>query len=612
MLDNLRHFFIGPPLPTQRLATERLNKVRALAAFSPDALSSIAYANQEIFLGLVVAGAAGLHYAWPIGVAITMLLGMLALSYYQTVHAYPGGGGSYTVARENLGALPGLIAAAALLIDYVLTAAVSLTAGVAALASAFPALWPYRVEIALVLLVIILLANLRGLRETGTLMAIPVYFFLLTYLPMLAIGLIQAIGSGPIPIESTAPDAIAAVTPLLILHTFAAGCTALTGIEAISNGVPVFKPTETRNAGITLIVMAVLMGILFLGSIGLTQYLGVVAGPDETILSALARQILGTSLPYYIVMIATLLILAVAANTSFADFPRVASILARDSYLPHQFSQLGDRLVFSNGMIALALVTGVLIVAFGGDAHALIPLFAVGVFLAFTLSQAGMVLHWIRLRGRRWQIKALINGLGAATTAVTLLVVGISKFGEGAWIVVLLIPVFVLVFQAIQRHYRDVARALTLRGLPPSLKPLAEPRVVLPISGVHRDVLEALRYARSISDNVTAVYVEVNPAATEKVRQEWQTWVPDVPLVVVPSPYRSTLGPLLEFLEQTDREHNDGQYATVVLPEFIPARRWQYLLHNQTAALLKLALVYQRRRFRHPRVVVDVPFYLRD
>jgi amino acid transporter len=612
MLDNLRHFFIGPPLPTQRLATERLNKVRALAAFSPDALSSIAYANQEIFLGLVVAGAAGLHYAWPIGVAITMLLGMLALSYYQTVHAYPGGGGSYTVARENLGALPGLIAAAALLIDYVLTAAVSLTAGVAALASAFPALWPYRVEIALVLLVIILLANLRGLRETGTLMAIPVYFFLFTYLPMLAIGLIQAIGSGPIPIESTAPDAIVAVTPLLILHTFAAGCTALTGIEAISNGVPVFKPTETRNAGITLIVMAVLMGILFLGSIGLTQYLGVVAGPDETILSALARQILGTSLPYYIVMIATLLILAVAANTSFADFPRVASILARDGYLPHQFSQLGDRLVFSNGMIALALVTGVLIVAFGGDAHALIPLFAVGVFLAFTLSQAGMVLHWIRLRGRRWQIKALINGLGAATTAVTLLVVGISKFGEGAWIVVLLIPVFVLVFQAIQRHYRDVARALTLRGLPPSLKPLAEPRVVLPISGVHRDVLEALRYARSISDNVTAVYVEVNPAATEKVRQEWQTWVPDVPLVVVPSPYRSTLGPLLEFLEQTDREHNDGQYATVVLPEFIPARRWQYLLHNQTAALLKLALVYQRRRFRHPRVVVDVPFYLRD
>ena len=301
MLDNLRHFFIGPPLPTQRLATERLNKVRALAAFSPDALSSIAYANQEIFLGLVVAGAAGLHYAWPIGIAITLLLGVLALSYYQTVHAYPGGGGSYTVARENLGALPGLIAAAALLIDYVLTAAVSLTAGVAAIASAFPALWPYRVEIALVLLVIILLANLRGLRETGTLMAIPVYFFLLAYLPMLALGLIQAIQNGPVPLAATAPSPLVAVTPVLILHTFAAGCTALTGIEAISNGVPAFKRPESKNAGITLIVMAVLMGILFLGSIGLTQYLGVVAGPDETILSALARQILGTGLPYFVV-----------------------------------------------------------------------------------------------------------------------------------------------------------------------------------------------------------------------------------------------------------------------------------------------------------------------
>jgi amino acid transporter len=612
MLDNLRHFFIGSPLPTQRLATERLNKVRALAAFSPDALSSIAYANEEIFLGLVVAGAAGLYYALPIGIAITALLGVLALSYYQTVHAYPGGGGSYTVARENLGALPGLIAAAALLIDYVLTAAVSLTAGVAALASAFPGLWPYRVEIALVLLVLITIANLRGLRETGTLMAFPVYFFLIAYLPMLAIGLFQAVKGGPIPLATTAPPPLVAVTPILILHTFAAGCTALTGIEAISNGVPAFKPVETRNAGITLIVMAALMGILFLGSIGLTQYLGVVAGPDETILSALARQILGTGLPYYVVQIATLLILAVAANTSFADFPRVASILARDGYLPHQFSQLGDRLVFSNGMIVLALVTGGLIIAFGGEAHALIPLFAVGVFLAFTLSQAGMVRHWFRVRGRHWRIKALINGLGAITTTITLLVVGVSKFGEGAWIVVLLIPVFVLAFQTIQRHYREVARELTLRGVPPSLKPLVPPRVVLPISGVHRGVLEALRYARSISDNVTAVYVEVNPAATEDVRREWETWAPDVPLVVVPSPFRSTIGPLLEFLEKIDHEHNDGQYATVVLPEFIPARRWQYLLHNQTAWLLKLALIYQRRRFRHPRVIVDVPFYLRD
>ncbi|CAG0935277.1 Potassium transporter KimA [Thermoflexales bacterium] len=612
MLDHLRHLLIGPPLPTQRLATERLNKVQALAAFSPDALSSIAYANQEIFLGLVVAGSIGLHYAWPIGLAITGLLGVLALSYYQTVHAYPGGGGSYTVARENLGALPGLIAAAALLIDYVLTAAVSLTAGVAAIASAFPALWPYRVEMALVLLVIITIANLRGLRETGTVMAIPVYFFLIAYLTMLAVGVVRAMGTGPVPLAATAPPSFVTLTPFLILHTFAAGCTALTGIEAISNGVPVFKRPESRNAGITLIVMAALMVVLFLGSIALTQYFAVVAGPQETILSALSRQVLGFGWPYLVVQIAMLLILAVAANTSFAGFPRLASILAQDGYLPHQFSRLGDRLVFSNGMIALAALTGLLIVAFNGDSHALIPLFAVGVFLAFTLSQAGMVVHWIKTRGRQWQAKVLINGLGTLTTTSTLLVVGISKFGEGAWIVALLIPLFMLMFQAIQRHYHEVARELTLRGLPPSLKPLVAPRVVLPISGVHRGVLQALRYAQSISDNVTAVYVETNPAATEEVRADWEAWVPAVPLIVVPSPYRSTLGPLLEFLEQTDREHHDGLHATVVLAEFIPARRWQYLLHNQTAWLLKLALIYQRRRFRYTRVIVDVPFYLQE
>jgi hypothetical protein len=326
----------------------------------------------------------------------------------------------------------------------------------------------------------------------------------------------------------------------------------------------------------------------------------------------LARRILGSGIPYVVVQVATLLILAVAANTSFADFPRVASILARDGFLPHQLSQLGDRLVFSNGMLALAALTGFLIVAFNGDSHALIPLFAVGVFLAFTLSQAGMVVHWIRLRGNSWRLKALINGAGTVTTLVTLLVVAISKFVEGAWIVAGLIPLIVFGFHSVRSHYQEVGHQLTLRGLPPSLKPLAPPRVVLPISGVHRGVLEALRFARSISNQVTAVYVETNPAAADQVRRDWAMWVPDVRLVVVPSPYRSLIGPLLEFLDQTDREHHDGQRAVVILPEFIPARRWQYVLHNQTAWLLKLALVYQRRQLGRTRVIVDVPFYLRD
>jgi hypothetical protein len=357
--------------------------------------------------------------------------------------------------------------------------------------------------------------------------------------------------------------------------------------------------------------MGILMGTLFVGSIGLTQYFGVVAGPEETILSALARRVLGSGSAYIIVQLATLLILAVAANTSFADFPRVASVLARDRFLPHQFSQLGDRLVFSNGMVVLALLTSILIIGFSGDTHALIPLFAVGVFMAFTLSQGGMVVHWIRLRGKSWLAKALINGVGALTTLVTLLIVGYSKFLSGAWIIIVLIPILVLIFKSVHRHYDEISHELTLRGLPPSLKPLPNPRLVIPISGVHRGVVEAMRYARSISQNVMAVYVETDPGSGEKVRQAWEIWGQDVPLVIVPSPYRSIVGPILEFLDRTDSEHNDGQLASVLLPEFVPARWWHLLLHNQTAQLLRLAILYRRRKYGYSRAIIDIPFHLR-
>jgi amino acid transporter len=610
-VKSVREFLIGSPIPTQRQAEERLSNMQALAAFSPDALSSIGYANQEIFLGLAVAGAAGLAFSAHIGLAITGLLVILALSYSQTLRTYPTGGGSYSVARANLGSSASLIAAGALLIGYVVTAAVSLTAGVAAIASAFPILWPHRVAISIVLLAIITLANLRGLRESGTLMAIPVYFFLASYLSMLAYGAVRALIEGPGSFVLTAPPAVQPVSILLVLHAFASGCTALTGVEAISNGVPAFKPPEWRNARQTLAVMALLMGILFLGSIGLTQHFAVVAGPQETILSALARRILGSGMPYVIVQTATMLILAVAANTSFAGFPRLTSVLARDGYVPRQLSNLGDRLVFSNGMIVLAVLAGGLIVLFRGDTHALIPLFAVGVFLAFTLSQAGMVVHWVRERGLGWRWKALVNGLGMVATAVALLIVGTSKFLAGAWIVLLLIPLLAAAFRTVQRHYGEVARELTMSGLPPSLKPLPSPRVVLPVSGIHRGVIESLRFARSISDRVTAVYVEITPGASERIRSEWEEWGQDVPLVVVPSPYRSIIGPLLEFLDQTDREHNDGQLATVIMPQFVPARWWQNALHNQTAWLLRLALLYRRRRFGQIRAIVDIPFYLR-
>lgn len=612
MLNRLKYFIIGSPIPTQQMGDRRLNKIRALAAFSPDALSSIAYANQEIYLGLIIAGSAGLSLSWPIGIAITILLITVAISYYQTIMGYPSGGGSYVVARENLGNLPGLIAASALLIDYLLTAAVSLTAGVEAIASAFPILWSHRVTIALGLLVLITLANLRGLRETGTLMSVPVYLFLFTYIPMLGYGVIKLFMGGGSLLLEVAPAPTHPLTTFVVLRAFATGCTALTGIEAISNGVPVFKEPASKNAGRTLIAMAILMGVLFVGSIGLTQFLGIIAGNQETILSALARRLLGSGPFYILIQIATMLILAVAANTSFAGFPRLAAILAKDGFLPRQFTGLGDRLVFSNGIVSLAVATGVLIFIFGGNTHALIPLFAVGVFLAFTLSQAGMVLHWIREKGSGWWLKAMANGVGSIATVVTLFVVGISKFKEGAWLTILVIPLLVIVFLKIQSHYREVGKQLSLRGLPPSLKPIPPVRVVIPISGVHRGVIDAVAFAQSISDFITAVYIELEPGAGNAVRETWERWWPDVPLAIVPSPYRSIINPFLEFLDETDRQENDGQLAAVILPEFIPVKWWQGLLHNQTAWLLKAALLYHRSHLGiQRRVIIDVPYHLR-
>jgi hypothetical protein len=474
-------------------------------------------------------------------------------------------------------------------------------------------LYTYRVEIALFLLLIITIANLRGLRETGTFMAVPVYLFLFTYIPMLVYGAYQLAVTGRVPLASVAPPATQPLTLFLIMHTFATGCTALTGIEAISNGVPSFKPPEPKNAGRTLIVMAILMGVLFVGSIGLTQFLGIIAGPEETILSALARSLLGRGAAYLLIQFSTMLILAVAANTSFAGFPRLAAILAQDSFLPRQLTGLGDRLVFANGIIALSIATGVLIIIFGGQSHLLIPLFAVGVFLAFTLSQAGMVRHWWRERQKNlsWLPKAAINGLGAVATLATLLIVTISKFREGAWIIVILIPLIVSAFYQVRTHYRKVREQLSLHGLPPDIKPLPPLRLVIPVSGVHRGIFTALDFAQSISKNITAVYIELEPGSGEEMREDWVCWWPDIPLVILPSPYRSVIRPLLDYLDKDDLEHNDGTLAAVVLPEFIPAKWWQALLHNQTSLLIKAALLYRRRTLGFQRIIIDVPYHLR-
>jgi amino acid transporter len=606
---SLRRLLIGSPLATTQLKHERLTKVKGLAVFASDALSSTAYATEEILLVLILAGSGAVRLSWPIALGIATLLAIVAFSYYQTIHAYPSGGGAYIVAHDNLGQVPGLVAAAALLTDYVLTVAVSISAGVAALTSAFHALYPYRVLIGLFLIAVITILNLRGVRESGTIFSIPTYFFVTMTLGMLGVGLYRWVAAGMPPAAPPRIDYPAAhpLTLFLILRAFSSGCAALTGVEAISNGIPAFKPPESDNAGKTLIAMAVLLITMFLGITFLSHQFGIVPDEEthETVISQLGRAAFGSgTLLYFLFQAATMLILVLAANTSFADFPRLSSILARDRYMPNQFALLGDRLVFSNGILALALAASTLLVVFHGETTRLIPLYAVGVFLAFTLSQTGMVVRWWRRRGPNWPIKALINGFGAVVTAMVLCVFVVTKFLYGAWIVIVWIPLFIGFFLAVHRHYRDVAAKLSLEafGSPP---PVRRHRVIVPIAGVHRAVIAALNYARSISDDVTAVYVETDPNETPKIRRKWEEWGDGIPLVVLPSPYRSIVGPLVEYVDRIDDRRRRDQVVTIVLPQFVPAKWWHHLLHNQTAWLIHLAFL-----FRREVMVTHVPFHL--
>jgi amino acid transporter len=618
MSVDLRALVLGSPLPTKEEAEQRLTRSKALAVFSSDALSSVAYATEEILLVLVLAGSGALELSWPIALAIATLLVIVASSYYQTIHGYPSGGGAYIVAYDNLGAWPGLIAAAALLIDYVLTVAVSSTAGVAAITSAFPALLPFRIELCLLAIAFIAWANLRGVRESGTLFAIPTYGFVLMALALVGTGLVQ-LASGTLGVVPRSPvpapaGGAQALTLFLVLRAFASGCTALTGVEAISNGIPAFRKPEAANAGKTLIAMVALLATMFLGITWLARSLGVVPTAQETVVSQIGRQVFGAGPPYLALQGATVLILVLAANTSFADFPRLAAILARDRYLPHQLANLGDRLVFANGILALCLLSGGLVVIFEGLTHRLIPLYAVGVFLSFTLSQAGIVRHWHKERGRGWRWKAAANGLGALATGVVLVVIVATKFIHGAWVVILLIPTFVWLFCVVERHYRTVAEQLSLEGLDAvkwtGLASRKRHKVVVPVSGMHRGTLAALRFARSLSKDVTAVVVDVDPQVTARVREKWPAWSQGVPLAVLDSPYRSTVGPLLAYLDEADRREPERGFAVVVLPEFVPARWWHELLHNQTARLLKRALIYRRGQTGKDRVVIDVPYHL--
>jgi amino acid transporter len=602
----LKRMLVGPPMPLAQARHERLRKRVALAVFSSDALSSVAYATEEILLIAVLAGTAALHLSVPISIAITALLAIVAISYQQTIHAYPSGGGSYIVARANLGPVAGLIAAAALLVDYVLTVSVSVAAGVAAVTSAFPNLATHKVALGVGCVAVVALANIRGVRESGRIFAVPTYFFVLSFGFMIAEGFLR-LAAGSLP--RTPPPALPAAEALswfLILRAFSSGCTAMTGTEAISNGIPAFRTPESRNAAITLGWMAAILGSFFIGLTVLADRLGIVPTEAETVVSQIARRLHGTGIFYYMIQAATALILVLAANTSFADFPRLSSLLARDRYIPRQFATLGERLVFSNGIMVLGAMAALLLVMFGGETHALIPLYAVGVFISFTLSQSGMVRHWWKDRVPGWRHKIGINGLGAVATGIVTVVIAVTKFTHGAWIVVLVIPTLVATFLAMRRHYDDVAEQLSLEGLagPPQL----HHTVLVIVGDLHRGVVRAVQYAKTLaSPNVAvrAVFVETDPAKTAKLEEKWARWGLGVPLVILNSPYRSLLRPLIEYLDAL-QSLGDDHMVTVVIPEFLPSKWWQHVLHNQTALLVKGALL-----FRKNTVVADVPYLLK-
>jgi amino acid transporter len=612
--STFKRLLIGRPLASDEAERQRLTKRLALPVFATDAIASTAFATEQILVVLVpAAGMAALGYLVPISWIVVALLAIVVASYRQTLYAYPNGGGSYIVSRENLGARASLVAGASLLVDYTLTVAVSVAAGVAAIGSAVPWVNGHRVATALVILTVITLANLRGARESGKLFAPPTYGYVLFMTAMVVIGLVEyATGHlQTLPVDQaalageTGGGVLTGVTFFLLMRAFSSGAVALSGVEAISNGIQAFKAPESRNASITLLWAAAILGGLFMGIAFLAVRLQPTLSNEQTILSQMGRAVFGDGPAYFLLQALTVAVLTLSANTAFADFPRLSSIMARDGYLPRQLAHRGDRLVHSNGIIALALTAGALLIAFNGETDALVPLFAVGLFASFTLSQAGMVRHHWRLRERRWQGSLVINGTGAAATSVVLVVILVSKFTEGAWISVGAIVVLVMFFVGIHRHYQRVAADIAVEPGEP-LPEIHHSVVVLVGNRMHRGVLEAIAYARSLRpDHLEAVTVAVEDGDAEEVQENWKAFDLDVPLVVLPSPYRGLSRPILEYVEELDRRY-DNDVVTVILPEIVVEKWWEQPLHNQSALWLRARL-----RSRDNVIVTSVPLHLR-
>ncbi|MHC1783776.1 MAG: APC family permease [Anaerolineaceae bacterium] len=618
------HLLIGRPLQTADAAHQTIGKAIGLAVFASDALSSTAYASQEIMIILAAAGSGALQYLFPISLAIVTLMVIVTISYEQTIHAYPGGGGAYIVARDNLGELPAQTAGAALLTDYILTVAVSVSSGVAQITSAFPGLFPFRVEISVGMVLFVMVINLRGVKESGKAFAVPTYLFIAAMFLTVGIGYSRFLtGSLPMvanPPELAAEGAIAAITPFLLLHAFSSGTAALTGIEAISNGITAFKEPRSKNAGITLIWMASILGSLFLSISFLAGKIGAVPSEQETVISQLARTVFNGQGALYLAVIAgTAVILIMAANTAFADFPRLGALHAGDGFLPRQLTFRGSRLVYSWGIGALAILASLLIILFQASVTRLIPLYAIGVFLSFTLSQTGMARRWWKsgrlkpdeeivepgstiVHDRSWKTKMIINGFGAVCTCIVMFMFAVTKFKDGAWIIIFLVPTLVFGFFSIHHHYKNLAKKLSLENYAHSIR-IARHRVIVLIAGVHRGSLTALAYARTLGQDVTAVHVAVDDKEEQKVREKWEIFGEGTRLVVLDSPYRLMIEPVMEYLEKLNLKRKPNEMITIVVPQFVPAHWWENLLHNQTALLLRFALI-----FKPNIVIIEVPY----
>jgi amino acid transporter len=611
-LRALRTFLIGRPISTEHEEHERLSKVKALAVFSSDNISSSAYGPEAIMGVLALAGVASLFLTVQLAALIIVMLAIVTISYRQTIKAYPMGASSYIVASDNLGDRAGILAASALLIGYVVTVSVSVSAGVAALTSIVPQIFDYKVPITIALVGLLMLGNLRGIRESGTIFMAPTYLYIVVMLAIIGWGMVQTL-TGTLPPFQAPPDWVEtwnstgqALGLFIVLRAFSQGAVALTGVEAISDGVPAFKRPEWQNARTTLTWAALTFGVLFLGIAYLATTVGVVPDPEEeqTVLSLLVRQIAGSGPVLILAQVSTALLLVLAANTSFADFPRLSSFLARDGFLPRQFAFRGERLAFTTGILALSGMAALLLWMFEAKVSGLIPLYTLGVFIAFTLSQTGMMVRWLRRHEPGWQRGALINGLGAATTGVVMVVVGTSNFFAGSWLVIVLVPLLMLLLSGIRRHYQTLDQRLALDRIPEGKEVAQDPIVIVPVARLDRTARQAIAFANSVSESATAVHITNNPESAAELRERWPDWAGKTELVVVESPYRALVGPLLRYMDALQAQ-DPGRPVLVVLSEVVPRHWWENFLHNQTALRLKLRL------FARPNTIVaDVPYHL--